>query len=165
MKLYQLHSKQALPISQKKAWKFLSNPYNLKIITPKHMNFTVLSGVDRPMYAGQIITYSVSPFPFYSTKWVTEITHVKQGEYFVDEQRFGPYALWHHKHFLKPIEGGIEMEDLIDYKLPFGFLGQLAHAPIVKKQLEFIFYYREQQLLQLFGKHVNGTQELHFKSI
>lgn len=90
---------------------------------------------------------------------------MKAGEYFIDEQRFGPYALWHHKHFIKPIEGGIEMEDLIDYKLPFGFLGQLAHVPIVKKQLEFIFRYRGQQLLQLFGKHENDAQELHFKSI
>ena len=165
MKLYQLHAKQTLPISQKEAWEFLSNPNNLKVITPKHMAFNVLSGADRPMYAGQIISYNVSPFPFYSTKWVTEITHVKEGEYFVDEQRFGPYALWHHKHFLKPIEGGVEMEDIIDYKLPFGILGQLVHTPIVKKQLEFIFYYREQQLLQLFGKYGNGTQELHFNSI
>ena len=165
MKLYQLHAKQELPISQKKAWKFLSNPNNLKIITPKHMAFTVLSGGDRPMYAGQIISYKVSPLPFYSTKWVTEITHVKEGEYFVDEQRFGPYALWHHKHFLKPIEGGVEMEDLIDYKLPFGFLGHWAHAFAVKKQLEYIFYYREQQLLQLFGKYGNSTHALHFKSI
>ncbi|SDL33611.1 SRPBCC family protein [Kriegella aquimaris] len=165
MKLYQLHAKQTLPISQKEAWEFLSNPNNLKVITPKHMAFNVLSGADRPMYAGQIISYNVSPFPFYSTKWVTEITHVKEGEYFVDEQRFGPYALWHHKHFLKPIEGGVEMEDIIDYKLPFGILGQLVHTSIVKKQLEFIFYYREQQLLQLFGKYGNGTQELHFNSI
>ena len=70
------------------------------------------------MFAGQIIQYKVSPFPFYSTNWVTEINHMKEGEYFVDEQRFGPYALWHHKHFIKAIEGGVEMEDIIDYKLP-----------------------------------------------
>lgn len=133
MKLYQLHSKQAIPISQKKAWGFLSSLDNLNVITPEHMGFKVLSGNDRPMFAGQIIHYKVSPFPGFTTKWVTEITHVKEGEYFVDEQRFGPYALWHHKHFLKSIDGGVEMEDIIDYKIPFGIFGQLAHPLIVKK--------------------------------
>ena len=152
MKLYQLRAKQALPISTEKAWKFLSSPKNLQVITPDHMGFTILSGADRPMFPGQIIQYKVSPFPGYTTKWVTEITHVKEGEYFVDEQRFGPYALWHHKHFIKAIKGGVEMEDIIDYKIPFGFLGQLAHPLIVKKQLQQIFNYREQKLTALFGK-------------
>jgi ligand-binding SRPBCC domain-containing protein len=151
MKLYQLHSKQALPISKHKAWNFLSDPANLKVITPEHMGFIILSGADRPMFAGQIIQYKVSPFPGYTTKWVTEITQVKEGEYFVDEQRFGPYALWHHKHFIKEIDGGVEMEDIIDYKIPFGILGQLAHPLIVKKQLLEIFRYREQKLKELFG--------------
>ena len=152
MKLYQLRAKQALPISTEKAWRFLSSPKNLQVITPDHMGFTILSGADRPMFPGQIIQYKVSPFPGYTTKWVTEITHVKEGKYFVDEQRFGPYALWHHKHFLKAIKGGVEMEDIIDYKIPFGFLGQLAHPLIVKKQLQQIFNYREQKLTALFGK-------------
>lgn len=151
MKLYQLHSKQALPISKKKAWNFLSDPANLKVITPERMGFHILSGADRPMFPGQIIQYKVSPFPGYTTKWVTEITHVRVGEYFVDEQRFGPYALWHHKHFIREIEDGVEMEDVIDYKIPFGFLGQIAHPIIVKKQLLEIFGYREQKLKELFG--------------
>jgi len=152
MKLYQLQAKQALPISKKEAWDFLSDPNNLKVITPDHMGFKILSGADRPMFQGQIIQYIVKPFPGVSTKWVTEITHVKEGEYFVDEQRFGPYALWHHKHFIKEIEGGVEMEDLIDYKIPFGFLGQLVQPFIVKKQLHQIFEYREAKLEELFGK-------------
>jgi len=164
MKLYQLHSKQYFPISQQKAWDFLSSPANLKTITPEHMGFNILSGADRPMFAGQIIQYKVSPFPFYSTKWVTEITHVKEGEYFVDEQRFGPYALWHHKHFIKTIEGGVEMEDIIDYKIPFGILGQLAHPIIVKKQLRQIFAYREQKLIELFGTLSGSQKSLNFKS-
>lgn len=163
MKLYQLHSKQALPISKEKAWEFLSNPSNLKVITPEHMGFHILSGADRPMFAGQIIQYKVSPFPGYTTKWVTEITQVKKGDYFVDEQRFGPYALWHHKHFIKEIEGGVEMEDIIDYKIPFGILGQLAHPLIVKKQLFEIFWYREQKLKELFGsiEHVSDQITLN----
>lgn len=165
MKLYQLHSKQAIPTSKKLAWDFLSSPKNLKTITPDHMGFTILSGAEKPMFAGQIIQYKVSPFPGYSTKWVSEITHVKEGDYFVDEQRFGPYALWHHKHFIKEIDGGVEMEDIIDYKIPLGVLGQLAHPIIVKKQLTQIFKYREEKLIELFGKVEGIPNELHFKSI
>ena len=164
MKLYQLHSKQALPISKKEAWDFLSNPSNLKVITPEHMGFHILSGADRPMFPGQIIQYKVSPFPGYTTKWVTEITHVNEGNYFVDEQRFGPYALWHHKHFITEIAGGVEMEDVIDYKIPFGILGQLAHPLIVKKQLVEIFKYREQKLIKLYGTIKNVPNELTLKS-
>lgn len=159
MKLYQLHAKQALPISRQQAWDFLSNPKNLKVITPDHMGFEIISGADRAMYQGQIIQYVVKPFPSYATKWVTEITHVKEGEYFVDEQRFGPYSLWHHKHFIKEIEGGVEMEDIIDYKVPFGFLGQLSQPFLVKKQLQQIFKYREAKLEELFGK-LNGYRSL-----
>ena len=164
MKLYQLRSKQSLPISQEKAWEFLSSPGNLKTITPDHMGFNILSGDDKPMFPGQIIQYKVSPFPGYTTKWVTEITHVKEGEYFVDEQRFGPYALWHHKHFIKSIEDGVEMEDIIDYKIPFGIIGEWAHPILVKKQLLQIFKYREQKLTELFGKIDSIPNELTFKS-
>ncbi|MGS0528429.1 SRPBCC family protein [Zobellia nedashkovskayae] len=164
MKLYQLHSKQSFPISVEKAWNFLSDPNNLKIITPQHMGFKIHSGNERAMFAGQIIQYTVSPFSGYTTKWVSEITHVKEGEYFVDEQRFGPYALWHHKHFIKPVDGGVEMEDIIDYKIPFGILGQLAHPILVKKQLKQIFSFREQKLIELFGSLENSTKALHFNS-
>ena len=156
MKLYQIHSKQYLSISKKEAWDFLSDPRNLQVITPRHMGFEILSGADRKMFPGQIIQYIVKPFPFYTTKWVTEITHIKKGEYFVDEQRFGPYALWHHKHFLKEIPGGVQMGDIVDYKLPMGILGNMAHSIIVKKQLQQIFEFREQKLEELFGK-IKGT--------
>ena len=106
MKIYTLKTVQRLPISVKQAWNFLSDPANLKIITPPYMGFDIVSGGDRAMYPGQIIQYIVTPVAGIKTKWVTEITHVKEGEYFVDEQRFGPYALWHHKHFIKEIENG-----------------------------------------------------------
>lgn len=165
MKLYQLHTKQKLPISVDRAWEFLSNPKNLKTITPPHMGFEILSGADRPMYPGQIIQYYVKPFPLVKTKWVTEITHVVDKHYFVDEQRFGPYALWHHKHFIKPIEGGVEMEDIIDYKLPFGILGQLLHPIMVKGQLKKIFEYREQKLIELFGAFKDDKKVIKMKAI
>ena len=152
MKLYKLHKKQNLPISVEEAWKFLSSPKNLKTITPDYMGFNILSGADREMFAGQIIQYIVTPVLGIKTKWVTEITHIDKGCYFVDEQRFGPYALWHHKHFIRPIKGGVEMEDIIDYKIPFGWIGRLAHPILVKPKLKEIFDYRQKKLIELFGE-------------
>lgn len=165
MRLYQLCAKQFLPISKEEGWEFLSNPKNLKTITPPHMGFHILSGGDEPMYAGQIIQYVVKPFPFMATKWVTEITHVIPGEYFVDEQRFGPYALWHHKHFIRETSGGVEMEDIIDYKLPFGFIGRLMHPIVVKSQLKKIFEYRKIKLESLFGSIPGKETSLELKTI
>jgi ligand-binding SRPBCC domain-containing protein len=153
MKIYRLHKKQNLPITIDQAWEFLSNPANLKTITPDYMSFDILSGADRPMYSGQIIQYIVTPIFGIKTKWVSEITHVFDKQYFVDEQRFGPYSLWHHKHFIKEIEGGVEMEDIIDYKVPFGWLGQMVHPFIVKPKLEEIFKYRTKKLEELFGTY------------
>ena len=153
MKIYTLHKKQNLPITIQQAWDFLSDPKNLKTITPDYMGFHILSGADRPMFAGQIIQYIVTPVLGIKTKWVTEITHVIDKQYFVDEQRFGPYALWHHKHFIKKIDGGVEMEDIIDYKVPFGFIGQLVHPILVRPKLEEIFNYRTKKLEALFGTY------------
>ncbi|MDA9597164.1 SRPBCC family protein [Flavobacteriaceae bacterium] len=155
MKLYRLHEKQNLPINMEEAWTFLSDPKNLKTITPDYMGFKILGGEKKMMYPGQIIKYIVTPVLGIPTHWVTEITHVKQGEYFVDEQRFGPYDLWHHKHFIRPIKNGIEMEDIIDYKIPLGILGQMVHPIIVKPKLKEIFDYRQKKLVELFGVYKN----------
>ena len=153
--VYRLSSKQKLPITIDEAWDFLSSPKNLKTITPDYMSFDILSGADKPMFAGQIIQYIVTPVLGIKTNWVTEITHVIDKQYFVDEQRFGPYALWHHKHFIKEIDGGVEMEDIIDYKVPFGFLGRLVHPILVKPKLTEIFNYRTKKLIELFGEYKN----------
>lgn len=153
MKIYTLHTKQNLPISVAQAWDFLSDPRNLKTITPPYMGFEILSGADRAMYPGQLIQYIVTPVLNIPTKWVTEITHVVDQKYFVDEQRFGPYALWHHKHFIKEIPGGVEMEDIVDYKVPFGILGQLVHPIIVKPKLQEIFDFRRKKLIEMFGEY------------
>ena len=156
MKIYRLHKFQNLPISKKEAWDFLSDPKNLKVITPDYMGFNILSGADRPMFEGQIIQYIVTPVAGIKTKWVTEITHIRDGEFFVDEQRFGPYSLWHHKHFIKEIPGGVEMEDIVDYKLPFGILGRMVHPFLVKSKLEEIFEYRQKKLVELFGDYTES---------
>lgn len=153
MKIYRLETIQNLPISQSEAWDFLSDPKNLKRITPDYMGFKIVSGAAERMFAGQIIQYVVTPLLNIPTTWVTEITHVEEGNYFVDEQRFGPYDLWHHKHFIKPIEKGVEMIDIVDYKIPFRVLGRIAHPLIVAPKLKEIFEYRKKALIELFGPY------------
>lgn len=152
MKLYSIHTKQKLPISLEKAWEFISNPVNLEVITPKSMGFKTLSGDEKAMFAGQIIHYKITPLFGISLQWVTEITHVQDKKFFVDEQRLGPYNFWHHKHFLKEIDGGVEMEDIVHYKVPMGILGQMAHPFLVKPKLDEIFAFRQKKLIELFGE-------------
>ena len=153
MKIYQLHASQKLPISIDEAWSFLSNPANLKTITPAYMGFDIISGADTNMYPGQIIEYYVTPLFGLKTKWVTEITHVVPNKYFVDEQRYGPYSLWHHKHFLKEISDGVQMDDHIHYKPPYGILGQLVEPWLVRPKLNEIFLHRRNKLTELFGEY------------
>jgi ligand-binding SRPBCC domain-containing protein len=153
MKIYNLKRTQFLPVSLGEAWDFFSNPGNLAKITPSHMGFKILykSGSDS-MYAGQIIRYSIQVLPGIHFHWVTEITHVQTPEYFVDEQRFGPYALWHHQHRFKEVEGGVEMVDEVNYAIPLGLLGRLAHWLFVGREVNAIFNHRFQTLEKFFGK-------------
>ncbi|GIV43381.1 MAG: hypothetical protein KatS3mg035_0504 [Bacteroidia bacterium] len=150
--MHTLKTIQKLPISLEEAWKFFSSPKNLKTITPPYMGFDITSGGEEKMYAGQIITYIVKPILGIPMEWVTEITHVQEPFYFVDEQRFGPYALWHHKHFFKEIPGGIEMQDIVHYKIPLGTFGKLINQLYIKNKLKEIFDYRYQTLEKIFGK-------------
>ena len=153
MKIYTFSNKQNVPITLDQAWEFLSNSDNLSQMTPSYMNFKKISTDNRTLYAGQIIQYSVTPIFGIPATWVSEITQVKHKDYFVDIQLYGPYAMWHHKHFVKEIEGGVEIEDLIDYKIPFGWLGQLLHPIIIKPKLNQIFEYRHNKIIELFGQH------------
>lgn len=155
MAVYTLKRVQRLPISLETAWDFFSNPGNLKAITPSYMGFEVTSDPEFStceMYAGQVITYTVKPVLGIPLFWMTEITHVSPGIFFVDEQRVGPYAIWHHQHHFKSIEGGVEMTDLVHYKVPMGWLGDLANSLFVRKQLQQIFDYRWNRLELMFGK-------------
>ena len=151
MKIYRFVRTQKIPINIKEAWNFLSDPNNLKTITPSYMGFHIIENENTEMYSGQIIKYTVSPILGIKINWVTEITHVKNLEYFVDEQRFGPYSFWHHKHFIKEIKGGVEMVDILDYALPFGILGRIFHPVIVRPKLDEIFNYRREKLIKIFG--------------
>lgn len=153
MKVYELKRTQFLPTSIDEAWDFFSSPANLKEITPDYLDFKITTDLgDGKMYAGQVITYRVRPLLGVPVRWMTEITHVKDKEYFVDEQRFGPYALWHHKHFFEAVEGGVEMTDLVHYAIPLWMGGPIAHALIVKSKLREIFDYRVKRVEELFGK-------------
>jgi ligand-binding SRPBCC domain-containing protein len=155
--LHSLRTTQFIPKDLPTMWAFMSSPENLARITPASMGFEILS--DRKdlkhMYQGQIIEYYVSPVLGVKMHWVTEITHVKENEFFVDEQRFGPYSFWHHKHFLKAVDGGVEMEDILHYRLPFGFLGKIVNSLFVKKKIETIFEFRRKKLEELFNQN-NG---------
>lgn len=112
-----------------------------------------IGACDKEMYAGQLIGYVLRPICNIPITWITEITHMEKPHYFIDEQRFGPYAFWHHEHRFHPIEGGVEMIDLVHYKLPYSFLGGLIHKVKLKRDLETIFSYRRQVLEDLFGTY------------
>ena len=152
-KVYQLQKVQFIPAKIEKVWEFFSSPENLKDITPKHLGFKVLSiSHGDKMYAGQIIEYTVKPLLGIPLYWMTEITHVELLNYFIDEQRFGPYSFWHHQHHFKEVDGGVEMTDTVHYKVPFWFIGDIANSLIVKSQLGKIFDYRTEVADKIFGK-------------
>jgi len=150
LKTYQFRSKQFLPITISEAWEFFSNPNNLTKITPPWLNFEVTSKLDSKMYAGMIITYLVRPLLNIPTTWVTEITHVREPNYFVDEQRFGPYKFWHHQHHFKETDNGIEMTDIVSYALPLDPLSRPINSLLVDKKVKGIFKFREKKLEELF---------------
>ena len=151
-KVYSFKTVQTIPISLDQAWDYFSNPANLANITPDNMGFKTISKYHgTTMYAGQVIEYKVSPVLGIPLYWMTEITHVEDKKYFVDEQRYGPYSMWHHQHHFKMVAGGVEMTDIVHYKLPLWFLGDIANTFYVKKQLNGIFDYRFKKVEELFG--------------
>lgn len=150
--IYTLEVRHLINISLDEAWHFFSSPANLSKITPQQMGFQITSGTPSEMYPGQIITYRVSPFRGITTNWVTEITHVLPGSFFVDEQRFGPYRMWHHEHHFEVQGVGVLMTDRVSYKLPLGILGRIAHFLFVRNQLKHIFAFRREYLITRFGQ-------------
>ncbi|MBN9298594.1 MAG: SRPBCC family protein [Filimonas sp.] len=150
--VYKLTVTQQMPVDLDTAWRFFSNPANLQSITPGNMSFTVTSKQQDFMYAGQVIEYTLKPLLGISMYWMTEITHVQDKTYFVDEQRFGPYSLWHHQHHFKEIAGGVEMTDLVHYKIPYWFVGDIANSVLVRPKLKEIFAFRIKTITGMFGK-------------
>jgi ligand-binding SRPBCC domain-containing protein len=152
--LHIFKTKQLIKADIHSVWNFISSPLNLTLITPGSMEFEVVNDDYEleKMYAGQIIEYQVTIMKGFRTHWVTEITHLSENEYFTDEQRLGPYRFWHHEHFLREVNGGVEMTDIIHYKAPLGFVGNLANSLFIRKKLKTIFDYRYIKLEEIFNK-------------
>jgi ligand-binding SRPBCC domain-containing protein len=146
-----LIQEQFLPITLQEAWEFFSTPHNLNEITPEHMTFKILSSLPEKIYAGLFIAYQVKPLPFYSTFWLTEITHVKERFYFVDEQRKGPYEIWHHEHHFKEVEGGVLITDRLTYDIGKWIFGWVAGKLWVDRAVEKVFEFRRRKLDELFS--------------
>ena len=150
--IYELKREQVLKSDLDTIWDFVSSPKNLPRITPTYMNFNITSKeLPKKMYPGMLISYTVTPVLGIPMSWLTEITQVADKRYFVDEQRYGPYAMWHHQHFIEPHKDGVLMKDIVTYKLPLGILGRLAHWLFVKRQLSSIFNYRFLKMEEIFN--------------
>jgi ligand-binding SRPBCC domain-containing protein len=146
-----INSEQELPISMDEAWAFFSTPANLETLTPKNLQFKILSSSHDTMVEGQIISYKIKLMPLVWINWVTEIKQVEDNHFFVDDQRSGPYKIWHHRHTFTETENGVLMQDQVHYLLPFGFIGKIVHTLFVKAQLKRIFSYRTEMLTERFG--------------
>ncbi|MBC8127201.1 MAG: SRPBCC family protein [Gloeobacteraceae cyanobacterium ES-bin-144] len=151
MTLHTLHQEQFLPITAEDAWQFFSSPANLNELTPDDIGFQITSPHSAKLFEGQIITYRIKIAPWIRVKWVTEIKCVEAGRSFIDEQRFGPYKFWHHRHQFEPVHGGVMMTDWVNYALPFGIFGAIAHRAFVRRKLESIFNFRKKALIERFG--------------
>ena len=150
-KVYSLKTVQIIPAGLEEAWNFFCNPGNLAIITPVQLGFKVIGHDHDTMYAGQLIEYTVKPLFGIPLYWMTEITHIQYKEYFIDEQRFGPYTFWHHQHHFKQVNNAVEMTDIVHYKIPFWFIGDMANTLIVRKKLRQIFEYRYKVIEEKYG--------------
>ncbi|MCE1189200.1 MAG: SRPBCC family protein [Ignavibacteria bacterium] len=161
MKIYTVTKTQILPVTLTAAWEFFSNPMNLSKITPGSLFCSIqVDGNRESIYPGTIISYNIKPLFGIPVTWVTEITHIIEKELFVDEQRFGPYRFWHHKHFFREVENGTEITDVVHYIMPMGWLGRLVHFLVVRQKLQEIFTFRTQVLSQLFvGKYSSGYEK------
>ena len=149
--IYTLTSEQVMPLSLEKAWEFFTLPTNLDKITPKEMEFRITNNPPNKTYKGQIITYKIGALPFIKSNWITEITHLEEQKFFVDEQRFGPYAMWHHEHHFKAVsDNEVLMTDIVNFKLPFGIFGDLIAGNYVRNKVKFIFESRYKILEKTF---------------
>lgn len=143
---------QVIPRDLEEVWHFFSRPENLNDMTPEDMDFQIMTDIQGvEMYEGMIIQYKVSPMLGIKLNWVTEITHVRDRQYFIDEQRFGPYALWHHQHHFELVDGGVKMTDILNYKVPYGFIGDIANAIFVENRINEIFKYRIKAVEKIFN--------------
>jgi ligand-binding SRPBCC domain-containing protein len=153
--IFYIQTEQLINADIDKVWDFFSNPENLNELTPPDLKFRIVSNIDRKMYQGQMIEYRVGILPGIWTKWLTEITHVRNKELFVDEQRIGPYKIWHHQHIFKEKENGVLMKDIVTYVVGYGFIGRIANLLFIKRKLKTIFDYRYKKVDEIFNQKKN----------
>lgn len=159
MKIYRLYRKQILSTDIQTTWKFFTDPGNLSKITPGYINFQITKLSSSEMYPGMLLTYKIKPILKVPMKWVTEITQVYEPVWFKDEQRSGPYKMWSHQHIFREVEGGVRMEDIVDYTMPFGFLGRIVHFFVVRRKLKEIFDFRRKVLDETFNAQKKENAE------
>jgi len=147
----QLLREQIIPADVERVWAFFATPRNLDELTPPDLKFRILTAVPEQMYPGLLIEYRLSPLAGVWLRWVTEIRHMREREYFVDEQRLGPYRLWYHEHQFEAVAGGTKMTDRVTYEIGWGPLGWLAGKLWVDRQLAGIFDYRARKVAEIFG--------------
>lgn len=157
MQIYTLRRKQVLPITLEEAWPFFSTPRNLEQITPAFLRFSILSEIPDEIHDGLIISYRIAAVAGVPMTWVTEIKHVRRLAQFIDEQRIGPFRFWHHLHRFRAVEGGVEMEDVVHYVMPWGWFGRLVHAVFIRARLQAIFDFRQEYL----DRYFSGAGNIH----
>ena len=149
--MYHLHREQLLPCTLSEAWEFFSTPRNLDLLTPDSVGFKITYLQSEQMHTGQIIGYKIKVAPMVWLEWMTEITHVDPMRSFVDDQRIGPYKVWHHTHRFQEQDDGVLMTDDVTYAMPFGPLGRMMHTLYVKGQLKHIFDERHRLVDDVFN--------------
>jgi ligand-binding SRPBCC domain-containing protein len=152
MPVHTLECTQVIHAGLNEAWDFFSDPRNLQRITPPSLGFEIRTALPRRVFPGMMIEYRVRPLAGIPMTWVTEITHVAERQFFVDEQRIGPYRLWHHEHHFRDLgDGRVEMRDRVTYALPFGWLAEPLHLLFVRPQVRRIFDIRVEAVERLFS--------------
>ncbi len=149
--IHRLTRQQVVPAPLGEVWAYFATPKNLNEMTPPNMHFEIVHGGEVTMFQGQLIEYRVQFMPMLKSRWLTEIAHVENEAYFVDEQRIGPYRFWYHEHRFEAVTGGTRIHDQITYALPFGPLGDLVHAIWVGPRLHSVFDFRRDKIEELFG--------------
>jgi ligand-binding SRPBCC domain-containing protein len=158
--IHRLTQKQLVTASLDDVWAYFATPANLNDMTPPDMQFEIIHGNESRMYQGQLIEYRVQFMPLVKSRWLTEIAHVQEKSYFVDEQRIGPYHFWYHEHRFEEVEDGTHISDQVTYELPFGLLGDFVHAIWVRPRLNSIFEYRKVKVKEIFGLYPMSSKHL-----
>jgi ligand-binding SRPBCC domain-containing protein len=144
---------QKISAAIEEVWDFFADPMNLVFITPQEMHMRITNeGTIGRLQKGMIISYKLFPFFDFPVKWSTRITHVDRPRGFEDEQEEGPYEFWHHRHVFKEVPGGVEVTDIIEYKIPFGLFGKMLDMLLIQSRLEYVFAYRRRKIGEIFGE-------------